>query len=51
MNKEKAEDDTLYTCDNRFNGGKTDAGYFIPILVTDLVNEGESFTYTEGLCF
>ena len=50
-NQENLDNPNFYTCSDRFNAEPTDAGYFFPILVTDLVEEGETYTYDGGLCF
>ena len=43
----------MYTCANRFDPevDPTSAGYFFPIFVADLITDGQTDTFTDGLCF
>ena len=42
---------TLYTCDDRTDGDKDSAGYFLPILAAEVKEEGKKYTYDGGRCF
>ena len=41
----------LYTCSNRYDGGKDSAGYFLPIFAAEMLEEGKIYTFDDGLCF
>jgi hypothetical protein len=41
----------MYTCEERDGADPRSAGYFLPIFVADLTQNGQSASFTEGRCF